>query len=389
MNNENYVIGINGQTGAGKTTAITSLMNYYSNVVYIESRDIYIPVAYLYVLMEQNGFNVREIEEYISKFLKIDYTIKRKKVYFDFFVPHGRVKDTEFDLISKIYEIDKNPNISKSIVAKVKTIVDELKQKNTVIIVGRHVEDTYKELDYHFTIEADYDIRIERIMKRDNVSRAYAVKRDAEDYKQKYRDTVTIDTTNLSKKDVLQQIKNILSTKNYRKKKIKVLFLGAACTGKTTICKLCAKKFKEPYIHESAREYMEMHDLHPGDLDEAHFIKANKMQLANMNKKLKVANRYLFIDSGAIVCINFFTSDETLEVIKKQIDESDIIFLCDNDIPYIFDSRRSDDLDLAINAQKQIIKFLKDNNVPYIMLHGTPSERLETVEEILNKYSWK
>lgn len=389
MDMENYVIGINGQTGAGKSTAIASLIKYYSNAVYIESRDIYLPVTYLYVFMEKKGFNVPEIEEYIDKFLKIDYVIRGKKVSFEFFMPQSDLKKSDFDLISKAYEVDKNPNIAKSVVKKIKIIIDELKKNNMVIIVGRHVEYTYKELDYHFTIEADYELRIERIMKRDNVSYEYAVKRDVEDYKQKHKDTVTIDTTHLSKKDVMQQIKNILSTKNYRKKKVKVLFLGAACTGKTTICKACAKKFREPYINESAREYMEMHDLHPGELDENHFIKANKMQIANMNKKMKVANRYLFIDSGAIVCINFFTSDETKEVIKKQIEMSDIIFLCDNDIPYICDSRRSDDIDLAIDAQKQIIKFLKDNEVPYIMLHGDLKERIETVEEILIKYSWK
>jgi len=389
MSEENYVIGINGQTGAGKSTAIANLIKYYRNVVYIESRDIYIPLTRLYVSMEKEGFSVSEIEEYISKFLKINYFVKRKKVCFNFFAPKNELKDSEYDLISKTYEVDKNPKISKSVVKKVTEIVDELKKTNMVIIVGRHVEDTYKDLDYHFTIEADYDLRIERIMQRDNVSYEYAVKRDIEDYKTKYRDTITIDTTNLSKKDVIQQIKNILSTKNYRKKKIKVLFLGAACTGKTTICKACAKKFKEPYINEAAREYMEIHDLHPGELDENHFIKANKMQIANMNKKLKVANKYLFIDSGAIVCINFFTSEETLEIIKKQVDMADIIFVCDNDIPYIFDTRRSDDVNLAINAQKQIIKFLKDYDVSYIMLHGTLNERIETVEEILNKYSWK
>ena len=47
MNNEKYVIGINGQTGAGKSTAIQSLIKQYPNAVYIESRDIYIPLTYL------------------------------------------------------------------------------------------------------------------------------------------------------------------------------------------------------------------------------------------------------------------------------------------------------------------------------------------------------
>lgn len=389
MNKENYVIGINGQTGAGKSTAIKTLIKRYSNAVYIESRDIYIPLTYLYVSMENKGFNIKEIEEYIEKFFMIEYSIKNQRVFFKFFMPQSEFQKNEFDLISKAYEVDQNTSINKSIVKKVKKIVDEIKEKYTVIIVGRHVERTYKELDYHFTMEADRDVRLKRIMQRDNCSYEHAVRRDAEDNLKKYKDTVTIDTTNLSKKDVRQQINNILSTKNYRKKKIKVLFIGAACTGKTTICKALTRKYKEPYINESAREYMELHDLHPGELDENHFIKANKMQIANVNKKLKVANRYLFIDSCAIVCINFFTSEETMEIIKKQIEMADIIFLCDNDIPYIYDTRRSDDVNLAINAQKLIINFLKENDVPYIMLHGETKERLETVEEILSKYSWK
>lgn len=389
MNKENYVIGINGQTGAGKSTAIESLIKQYPNAVYIESRDIYIPLTYLYASMEKLGFKLKEIEEYVAKYFKMSYYIQKQRVHFKFFIPQSEVKKNEFDLITKAYEVDKNPNISKSIVKKVKTIVDELKMTHTVIIVGRHVEVTYHNLDYHFTIEADYDLRIQRIIERDNVSYEYAVRRDAEDYLEKHKDTITIDTTHLTKTDVKQQIKNILSTKNYHKKKVKVLFVGAACTGKTAICKALSKKFKEPYINESAREYMELHDLHPGELDENHFIKANKMQIANINKKLKVANRYLFIDSCAIVCINFFTSEETMDIIKKQIEMADIIFVCDNDIPYIYDTRRSDDVKLAINAQKQIIKYLKTNEVPYIMLHGDVKERVETVEEILNKYSWK
>lgn len=389
MNLEKYVIGINGQTGAGKSTVIKGLVKYYDNTVYIECHDLYIPIAHICLSMEKQGFTVEEIEEYVSKFLKANYKIYRKKIIFNFFAPTCDLNMKEIDLKNKTYEVITNKKIHKVIIKLLEETVNELKKNYTVIIVGRHVEKSYKNLDYHFTIEADYNLRMKRIMERDDISYKKAADHNEGDNNIKFRDTITIDTTHLNKSEVVKQIKNILSTKNSRKKKIKVLFIGAACTGKTTICKALAKKYKEPYIKEAMREYMEENDLHPYQLTEDTVIEANKKQITNINKKLKVANKFLFCDSGAIVSINYHKKQESFDIIKKQLEMSDIIFLCDNEIPYFSDGIRSNDEKMAREGQNAIISYLKENEVPYILLHGNLKERVHTVEEILEKYFWR
>lgn len=383
---DKIVIGIDGKTGAGKSVTVKGLVRHYRDIVYIESHDFYLPITYSYVSMEQQGFSVDEIIEYFDKFLRVNYKIFHKKVYFDFFVPTSELGISRFDLRTKTYEVTSNPKIAKIISRLFTRTVDEIRENYNVIVIGRKVTNSYNKFDYHFTFEADDALRIKRIVERDNVSYSAATLHDKGDTNEKFRDTITIDTTSLSKSEVIKQVDNILSTKNSRKKKVKVLFIGAPCTGKSTICQVCARKYKEPYIKEAMREYCEQNDLAPNEVTEELFIKANKAQISNVNKQLKVAKKFLFCDSGAIVAINVWRSEEIFELVDKQINNADIIFLCDLDVPFVADGRRNSDFNITLTAQEEIKKYLKEKNIKHIILHGSVDERLNTVEEILNNY---
>jgi HTH-type transcriptional repressor of NAD biosynthesis genes len=63
----------------------------------------------------------------------------------------------------------------------------------------------------------------------------------------------------------------------------------------------------------------------------------------------------------------------------------DLFFLCDDDIPYDDTWDRSGDQKRHV-FQKQIIADLKERRIPYIVLRGSLTERMATVDRVLAEF---
>lgn len=397
MINNGIVIGIDGYTGAGKSTIANKIIKKYKNVIHLEMSSLYKKIGEYYILLKNQGFTKREIVEFIKTYIKIEYKVADQKVIFNINLPQPVLNLSLFYIKNEFYEIVKIEEIQKIIYSQFRKTINALKKKNAVILTGRVLNEVYPKLDYHFCLKANEDIRIARIMSRDSVSDEEARIRIIE--KNVYNissNVISINSERLSSDDILELIENVIVTisKNVKlnnKKIIKVNFLGATSTGKSTMCRYCAEKYGEPYSTEYIRDFVDERNY--GLKEQTHFSSELWCEIASTQldlekKREKLSKKYLFADSGAIALglyWNLMENEEMLNLIDKQLQQADVIFVCDNNIDFEVDGKRPGNPLLSKKIQANILNLLNTKNIPYIILSGSIEERFKTVQQILNK----
>jgi HTH-type transcriptional regulator, transcriptional repressor of NAD biosynthesis genes len=153
----------------------------------------------------------------------------------------------------------------------------------------------------------------------------------------------------------------------YRDLITNVVFLGAPCTGKTTLAFRLAREFRTQWMPEYGREYWERHQvnrrLSPGQL-----VEIAEGHLEREEDLLRRADRYLFTDTNALTTYQFArhyhgkASPRLTELAEKAVSRYDLVFLCDDDIPYEDSWDRSGLADRR-DFQKRIIADLADRQI--------------------------
>jgi HTH-type transcriptional regulator, transcriptional repressor of NAD biosynthesis genes len=169
---------------------------------------------------------------------------------------------------------------------------------------------------------------------------------------------------------------------------IKVVFVGAMSTGKTTICEKLAKKYNTVWMPEYGREYWEKHHVNSRVTAEQ-MVEIGRGHIEGEDRLVYEANRYMFVDTNAITTYMFGMDYQgcvlpELETMALRAQSRyDIYFLCCDDIPYDDTWDRSGDQKRHI-FQKQIVADLKERKIPYVELKGSLEERIAIVERVLS-----
>ncbi|WP_152052916.1 AAA family ATPase [Tautonia marina] len=184
--------------------------------------------------------------------------------------------------------------------------------------------------------------------------------------------------------------RQFLSPEVYRDLVTRVAFLGAPSTGKTTIAKALAHTFKTCWMPEYGRSYWETHQqdrrLSPEQLveiAEGHLLREETLILD--------ANRFLFVDTNVTTTFMFarWYHGRVHPRLAQMADEStrryDLVFLCDDDIPYDDTWDRSGFANRTI-FQKQTRADLLSRHIPFLTLSGTLDARIEKVSRILEGF---
>lgn len=176
----------------------------------------------------------------------------------------------------------------------------------------------------------------------------------------------------------------------YRDLVTQVVLLGAPSTGKTTLASTLAEHFNTCWVPEYGREYWEQNQvdrrLRPDEL-----LHIAERQLELEAQQLSQANQYLFSDTNALVtevfCRHYHAKvPERLRALSRQTGSHyDIVFLCDDDIPFDDTWDRSG-IGQRTAFQRQIIQALQGYRIPYITLSGDLPERIAKVEAVLSRY---
>lgn len=202
------------------------------------------------------------------------------------------------------------------------------------------------------------------------------------------KNTIPINGTLIRKNPY--KYKNFISDIVYRDLIIKVVFLGAMSTGKSTITEALALKYDTTYASEYGREYWTKNQINRRiSLNEFNDIAIEHIK--REEEAILKANKYCFIDTNAITTYMYSLDyhNNATELLRKFANENsqryDIFFLCDDDIPYDDTWDRSGSQKRYV-FQKQIISDLHQRHIPYIKISGSLEERINKVDYILKEY---
>lgn len=387
------VIGFDGLSGVGKTSVAKYLCQKNKKYLHIELGNLYRAVVPFWIYLK-NKYSQKDVIGFMND-LSINYNISNQEIIFVIDSPIKELKITRKYNRSDIYEMAQINEIRQKVYNSLRNIIDRLAGDYIIILVGRELEVIYSNIDYHFYFKANEEDRIIRITERDSVSKTDAKNRKIEEEITHFSSNVIIiNSSRLTIREMGNMVENAIKFRKNILKKIQ--FLGAPSTGKTTISRKCAEKFDGLYAEEKLREYMETRKLAFSDL---HNLKISewcniiKSQIINEQEIEKKTNKLVFADSGPLlyaIDFNMLNIMDINSLIKKHLKDAGMIFVCDDDIPYIQDGLRpnKDEYDVE-KSQYEIIKFLNEENIPYFILTGTREERLETVNQLVSIYNNK
>lgn len=384
---KNIVIGLDGLSASGKTTLANKLIKNNS-LIFIELSDLYKLIVPYWLILKDKKNNILKFLDNIE----INYSINSNKVNF-------AINDNELKSVIKnlnysrydIYEMVQIESIKIKIYNYLSNTITKLKDNYSVIISGREISIIYPNLDYYFMLKADFSDRINRMAKRDRISKESAINHIKIQNNITYIDhnVILLNSSRLNEKDIELMVNNVIKMQELNIKKKKVIFLGAASTGKSTICKKCCEIFNETYYEEYLRIFMENNKLSFSDLKNLDYTNFYKIieDVLNFEKKIiDNSKKVSFIDSGILhYALDFGIAKDcnVKEMIYKELEQA-IIFVCDNDINYEKDNLRPNNQELnLIESQNIIIEYLKEKDIPFFILNGTVEERLNSVKSIL------
>lgn len=171
---------------------------------------------------------------------------------------------------------------------------------------------------------------------------------------------------------------------------IKVVFVGAMSTGKSTLVSALAARYNTTFAEEYGRIYWSEHQVDRRiGLEEFDLITQGHLQLETA--AMVNANKFLFIDTNAVTtymyCLDYHgsaTPNLTRLALENQ-QRYDLWFLCADDIPYEDTWDRSGPQKRSV-FQQQIIADLLDRRIPFIPLAGSLDERIKKVDQVLTLF---
>ncbi|WP_194775191.1 AAA family ATPase [Pararhodonellum marinum] len=168
----------------------------------------------------------------------------------------------------------------------------------------------------------------------------------------------------------------------------KIVILGPESTGKSTLTQSLASHFKEPWVREYAREYL---DRLAGPYQYEDLLIIAQGQLAQEDQMVKLSKEFLFCDTDLHV-IDIWSQHKygkTEPWIKKNLQQRhyDYYLLTDIDVPWQEDPQREHPEPIMRNYfLQEYKKLLEFYNRPYSLISGSGKQRLKLAIQVISKH---
>ena len=165
----------------------------------------------------------------------------------------------------------------------------------------------------------------------------------------------------------------------------RIVFIGAECTGKSTLAKALAEHFNEPCSAEYVRFHVEKLDR-PLDATDLEPIARGQIQLED--EALKRATEFVFHDTNLLSSIlyaeHYFNTH--IQWADKAFQERKYAryFLCEPDFPWEADPGQRESPEERLKLQHLFEDILNRFHIPFIRLSGPLEQRLNNVLQNLN-----
>lgn len=173
-------------------------------------------------------------------------------------------------------------------------------------------------------------------------------------------------------------LKEYLSPAVYSSFVKRVCFLGAECTGKSTITEQAAKGFNTNFVSEFGRDlWIEK----GGQLEYQDMVFIAKQHVKNERIAAELSNKFLFVDTSPLTTLLysyhlFGKADEDLIQLSHR--PYDQIFLCSADFEFVQDGTRAGN-DFRLFQHQEYLRILRERGLDYVLLEGSLDRRLEAV----------
>lgn len=167
---------------------------------------------------------------------------------------------------------------------------------------------------------------------------------------------------------------------------MRVAIVGSASSGKTTLAQALAERYRDIWVPEYLREFVDLRERVPVEADQLHIAET---QAAREDLALARASRFLFCDTTplmtAVYSRHYFGGiDPRLDALVAAR-RYDVTLVCAPDIPWKPDGlqREPEDQSAAVNAI--LAEELAARAIPHVRIRGPLEQRLRQVEEVLGR----
>lgn len=166
---------------------------------------------------------------------------------------------------------------------------------------------------------------------------------------------------------------------------LRVLFLGAESTGKTSLCRLLGARWGEPVAEEYGRELWVAKD---GKLEFDDMLAIGKAQVEREERLLREAKRALVCDTSPLTTLSFSyelfgSADPALVALADRA--YDRVFLCMPDFPLVQDGTRQDE-EFRARQHAFYIAELSRRGIPFVTLAGSAERRFRIIVDSSSNY---
>lgn len=167
----------------------------------------------------------------------------------------------------------------------------------------------------------------------------------------------------------------------------RILILGPESTGKSTLAADLASHFREPWVPEFAREYLDK--INRPYVFEDLFEMA-KGQVALEDQLVERAQKFLFCDTDLRV-IHIWSEHRFEKTDPWVLDELgkrkyDLVLLTDTDLPWTPDPLREyPELEMRQYFFKKYLQLAEESGFPFLIVAGNQQERLKTAVEAVSQ----